>query len=42
MSQHVLDKTPTDTASLSAVRYKGLITGLYGDVLQGWALDTLN
>ncbi|WP_078478164.1 glycosyltransferase family 2 protein [Pseudomonas parafulva] len=42
MSPHVLDKTPTDTASLSAVRYKGLITGLYGDVLQGWALDTLN
>lgn len=42
MSQHILDQTSTANASLPASRYTGLITGLYGDVLQGWALDTLN
>ncbi|WP_313740184.1 glycosyltransferase [Pseudomonas sp.] len=42
MSRHVLDESPADTASLHATRFTGLITGLYGDVLQGWALDTLD
>ncbi|MGE8043366.1 glycosyltransferase family 2 protein [Pseudomonas monteilii] len=42
MSRHVLDESQADTASLPMTRFTGLITGLYGDVLQGWALDTLN
>lgn len=42
MSRHALDESSTDTASLPATRFTGLITGLYGDVLQGWAVDTLN
>ncbi|MFR0675407.1 glycosyltransferase family 2 protein [Enterobacterales bacterium AW_CKDN230030176-1A_HGKHYDSX7] len=42
MSRHVLDESQADIASLPMTRFTGLITGLYGDVLQGWALDTLN
>lgn len=42
MSRHVLDESPADTASLPATRFMGQITGLYGDVLQGWALDKLD
>ena len=39
MSQHVLDKTETGATPFVAARFAGAITGLYGDVLQGWALD---
>lgn len=42
MSRYVLDESSADTALLPATRFVGLITGLYGDVLQGWVLDTLN
>lgn len=42
MPQYVLDESPADTASLPATRFTGQITGLYGDVLHGWALDILD
>ncbi|SDX27180.1 Glycosyltransferase, GT2 family [Pseudomonas syringae] len=39
MSEHILN-TPATGHPLNDTRYSGAITGLYGDVLQGWALDT--
>lgn len=40
MSEEILDKPITNERLVVESTLKGAITGLYGDVLQGWALDT--
>lgn len=40
MSEEVVDKPHTRTPLVIDSPLKGAISGLYGDVLQGWALDT--
>ena len=40
MSLEVLDKLTVSERLVIGSSLKGMITGLYGDVLQGWALDT--
>ncbi|AQX57712.1 glycosyl transferase [Pseudomonas syringae pv. actinidiae] len=41
MSEQILVKPGTTGQPLSDTPFKGAIIGLYGDVLQGWALDTV-
>ena len=38
MSEEVLSK-PANSSQISSTPLRGAITGLYGDVLQGWAMD---
>lgn len=40
MSLEVLDKLTASERLVICSSLKGAIIGLYGDVLQGWALDT--
>lgn len=40
MSEEVLDKPKVGERPIPLTRFNGAITGLYGDVLQGWAFDT--
>ncbi|OUM36993.1 glycosyl transferase [Pseudomonas putida] len=39
MTQNVLDERPAGQQPVMLSSYSGSITGLYGDVLQGWAVD---
>lgn len=39
MTQHVLDERPTGQRPVTPSTFRGTINGLYGDVLQGWAMD---
>lgn len=39
MSEEVLNKPHTGAPHTSATTFSGAISGLYGDVLQGWAMD---
>lgn len=41
MTQNVLDEWPTGQQPLIPSSFQGSITGLYGDVLQGWAMDIM-
>ncbi|MBA1204431.1 glycosyltransferase [Pseudomonas capeferrum] len=41
MSKYVLDKSEMGNQPPPTTRFAGAITGLYGDVLQGWAVDTV-
>ncbi|RML45955.1 Glycosyl transferase, group 2 protein [Pseudomonas savastanoi pv. glycinea] len=40
MSEQILGKSDPTGKPISTACFSGTITGLYGDVLQGWALDT--
>lgn len=39
MTHNLLDERPTDLEPLAISSFRGSITGLYGDVLQGWAMN---
>jgi len=39
MTQNVLDERPAGQQPVTLSSFRGSITGLYGDVLQGWAID---
>lgn len=39
MTQNVLDERPTGQKSVALSSFRGCINGLYGDVLQGWAMN---
>lgn len=39
MTQNVLDERPAGQQPVTLSSFRGSITGLYGDVLQGWAMD---